>query len=97
MKHVALECTSLGPFTGSRLHSGNNLASDASGPGSTPCQGFLVDDSLFHPIRVGKLNTRFGGKGGGGFSGMASEKIQAQLMRKQENLILRNININKLQ
>ena len=36
---------------------------------STHGQGTLEDDSSFHPIRVGKLNTSFGWEGVGGYSG----------------------------
>ena len=42
----------------------NTLASDASGPSSTPGQGTLEDDSSFYPIRVGILSTSFGWEGG---------------------------------
>ena len=53
--------------------SGNTLASDASGPSSTPSQGTLADDTSlgFHPFRVGKLSTSFDWEGGGEYSGAA--------------------------
>ena len=56
----------------SRWQSGSTLASDVSGPGSTPSQGALVADSFFHLIRFGKLSTRFGCEGGSECSGTAS-------------------------
>jgi len=42
-----------------RWSSGNTLASDVNGPGSTPGRGTLEDDSFFHPFGVGKLSTSF--------------------------------------
>jgi hypothetical protein len=44
----------------SRWPSSNTLASNTSGPGTTPGQCTLVDDLAFHPIMVGKLSTSFG-------------------------------------
>jgi len=43
----------------SRWSSGNTLASDTNGPGSTPGCGTLEDDSSFQPFGVGKLSTSF--------------------------------------
>jgi len=43
----------------SRWSSGNTLATDANGPGSTPGRGTLEDDASFHTFGVGKLSTSF--------------------------------------